>query len=330
MRPIERLVLRAPNWIGDFVMSLGALRDLRRNFPEARLEVVARPWVGDLYRAVLEVDRVRESRSLREDIQNVRGAFDVAVLFTNSFSSALATFLARVPERWGYATEGRGALLTRSIRPSPLLRGQSQVYYYRAMLAGLGLRVAASPEGSLQCPSDWRESGAALLDGDGPWLGINPGAAYGTAKRWIPERFAAVADSLSRTYGLNVVILGGAAERRLAEEISSRMSTPACVLAGATSLKELLGVLAGLRLLLTNDSGPMHLAGALGTPQVAIFGPTDFRETAPVGPHVLVRESVDCAPCGLRECPIDHRCMKRVTVDRVAEEARGLLGGLPA
>jgi heptosyltransferase-2 len=321
----ERLLVRAPNWIGDVVLSLGALRDLRRNFPDSRIEVLGRPWVADVYRMVKEVDAVRESLGFREDVGSARGAFDAAVLLPNSFRSALEVFLARVPERWGYATDGRGVLLTRSAHPPALLRGQSQVYYYRAMLAAIGLRVSARSDLTLRCPDAWSARGLELLREPSPWVGLNPGAAYGTAKRWIPERFAAVADLLAGSFDVRTVILGGPSERALGEEIAGLMASPAKVLAGRTSLSELLGVLSCLSLLVTNDSGPMHLAGALGVRQVAIFGPTDFTETRPVGEHVLVREPVACSPCMLRECPIDHRCMRRVSADRVFEEARSLL-----
>jgi heptosyltransferase-2 len=321
----ERIVVRAPNWVGDVVLSLGGMRDVRRNFPSSRIEVLARPWVADVYRAVGEVDAVRVSEGFRGDVAALRGRFDLAILLPNSLRAALECFAAGIPERWGYATDHRRLLLTRSARPHALLRGQSQVYYYRAMLASLGLTVSASPNLSLSCPPEYRERGRELLGGDGPWLGLNPGAAFGTAKRWLPERFAATADRLAASHGFRVAILGGAAERRLAEAIAGMMAAPARVLAGATSLGDLLGVLSHLRLLLTNDSGPMHLAGALGVPQVAVFGPTDHRETAPVGRHALVREEVSCSPCLLRECPIDHRCMTRVGIERVAREAVLLL-----
>jgi heptosyltransferase-2 len=326
----ERILVRAPNWVGDVVLSLGALRDLRRNFPASRIEVLGRGWVADVYRAVAEVDAVRVSSGLGEDVKGLRGAFDLALLLPNSFRAALEAYLAGIPERWGYATDQRRLLLTRSARPPAVLRGQSQVYYYRAMLGGLGLTVSASPDLSLRCPEAFRERGAELLGGPGPWLGLNPGAAFGTAKRWIPERFAATADRLARSHGLQVAILGGPSERTLAQAIAGRMSTAARVLAGETSLGDLLGVLSRLTLLLTNDSGPMHLAGALGVPQVAIFGPTDHRETSPVGRHALVRAQVDCAPCLLRECPIDHRCMTRLSTETVALRAEQLLGAPPA
>jgi heptosyltransferase-2 len=323
----ERIVVRAPNWLGDTVLSLPALRDLRRNFPAARLEVLARPAVAEVYEAVAEVDAVRETRGPRADVAALAsGAFDLGVLFPNSFGTALQLFRAGVPERWGYSTDGRAALLTRRCPVPPEVRGESEVYYYRAMLAGLGLHVTAAPDATLAPRPAWRERALSLLGGDGPWLGINPGASFGTAKRWLPERYAAVADRLARRYGLRPVVVGGAAERPVAEALTAAMRTKPRVLCGETSVGELLGVLAALRLLLTNDSGPMHLAAALGTPVVAVFGSTNWRETAPFGARAtLVREDVECAPCKLRECPIDHRCMTRVSVERVVEAAAGWL-----
>jgi heptosyltransferase-2 len=318
-----RIVVRAPNWIGDVVLALPAVRDLRRNFPEARIEVLARPWVAPLYAAVTEVDAVRTSAGVSSDADAMRGAFDAAVLLPNSFASAWAAYRAGVPQRWGYATDGRRPLLTRACRVPAEVRRRSQVYYYRAMLAGVGLRVSAAPDASLSCPPEWAARGAELLGGGGPWLGLNPGAFHGTAKRWLPERYAAVGDTLARRAGARIAILGGAAERPLGQAIAGAMRAPARVLTGETTLTEMAGVLSRLALLVTNDSGPMHVAAALGVPVVAVFGPTDPRETGPVGDgHRVVREPVHCSPCGQRECPIDHRCMTRIGADRVADEAR--------
>ena len=319
MRAPERVVVRAPNWLGDTVLSLPALRDLRRNLPAARLEVLALP-------AVAEVDSVRESRGFQADVASLRGAFDLGLLLPNSFGTALQLFQAGVPERWGYATDGRGGLLTRRCSVPPEVRGESEVYYYRAMLAGLGQKVTAAPDATLTVPPDWRERARSLLGGEGPWLGINPGASFGTAKRWLPARYAAVADLLARSHGLRAVVVGGPAERPVAEALAAAMRTPVRVLCGQTGLRELMGVLSELRLLLTNDSGPMHLAAALGTRVAAVFGSTNWRETAPFTTRAaVVRQDVHCAPCKLRECPIDHRCMTRVSVERVFAAASGLL-----
>jgi len=325
MAPV-RILVRAPNWLGDVVLSVAAVRDVRRNFPDARLAVVACAAVAGLYAAVGEVDDVLISQGLRADAAALRGRFDTAILLTNSFGTALAVRRAGIPERWGWATEGRGVLLTRAAPVPGRLRGQNQVYYYRAMLAAMGLDVSAVADTALLCPPEWDARGAELLDDARPWIGLSPGAQFGTAKRWLPERFAAVAQRLAAESGAGVAILGTAFERPLAERIGSLLSVPTVDLCGRTALPELMGVLGRLRLLVSNDSGSMHVAAALGTGVVAVFGPTDWRETAPVGQaHRLVREPVHCSPCLLRECPIDHRCMRRVTVDRVLDEARGLM-----
>ena len=320
-----RVVVRAPNWIGDVVLSLPAVRDLRRNFPDARLEVLARPWVAGLYRAVAEADAIRVSERPAADADAVRGAFDIGVLLPNSFGSALAFRRAGIPERWGYATDARGLLLTRAGRVPREVRGRSQVYYYRAMLASVGLRVTATPDASLRCLPEWQDEADRLLGG-GPWIGLNPGAFFGTAKRWLPERYAAVGDLVARRTGARVAVVGGRGERALGDAIAAGMGTPARNLCGETTLGGMAGVLSRMAVVVTNDSGPMHVAAALGVPVVAVFGPTDERETGPVGEgHRVVREPVHCSPCGLRECPIDHRCMTRIGVDRVAAEAREAL-----
>ncbi len=324
-------MVRAPNWLGDAMLSLPALRDLRRNFPQARIAVLARAPVAPLYAAVAEVDGTIASTGVTADAAVLRGRFDAAVILPNSFGSAFTAAHAGIPHRWGYATDGRSLLLTRRARLRPEVRGRSEVYYYRAMLSGIGLRTTALPDASLACPDEWRAAGAARLGNagpessadNGPWIGLNPGAFFGTAKRWIPERYAAVADLASERLGARTVILGAAAERPLGEAVRKAMRRPAAVLCGETNLQELTGVLAQLSLLLTNDSGPMHVASALGTPVVAIFGPTDWRETAPFGPgrSEIVRETVACSPCKLRDCPIDHRCMTRVGVGAVLAAA---------
>ena len=206
-----RVVVRAPNWLGDVVFSLAAIRDLRRNLPAARIEVLVRPALAEIYAAVREVDGVRRSSGLREEVRTLRGAFDAAVLLPNSFGTALAPYLARVPARWGYATDGRGALLTRRARVPAGLRGRSKVYYYRAMLAGIGLEVSASPDASLRCPEEWAARGAALLGEDGDWLGINPGApSRGTA---LPRSLRGGRRRIARETGARVAVVGGASER---------------------------------------------------------------------------------------------------------------------
>jgi heptosyltransferase-2 len=287
---------------------------------------------------VAEVDTTHVSTAFHADAELLAGhragprepGYDLAVLLPNSFGSALLAAVAGVPERWGYATDRRGFLLTRAPRVPPDVRGRSQVYYYRAMLAAAGLAIPATPDVSLRCPPEWAASAAHLLSQDETWVGLCPGAHFGGAKRWLPERYAVVADALHARTGARIAILGSASDQAAGQEVVAAMSAPALSLCGQTSLEQLVWVLSRLRLLLTNDSGPMHLAAALGTPLVAVFGSTDWRETAPFGTgHRLVRQDVDCAPCMLRECPIDHRCMTRVDADTVLEAALELLDGTP-
>jgi heptosyltransferase-2 len=227
-------------------------------------------------------------------------------------------------ELWVLATEGRGLCHSRAAPVPRALRGESQVYYYRAMLAAVGFSVSASPDVSLRCPEDWKAKAAAFRTGRR--VVLSPGAAFGGAKRWLPERFAEVGDQLARERGAEVLIVGTTSDRPLAEGVASHMVERTRVVCGETTLADLTAILDGAEVLVTNDSGTMHVAAALGTPLVAVFGPTDWRETAPVGTrHRLVREPVHCAPCMLRDCPIDHRCMQAVPPERVLKAAREVL-----
>jgi heptosyltransferase-2 len=252
--------------------------------------------------------------------------FDLALLFPNAFRAAAVVWAARIPKRWGYGTDGRGFLLTRSVPPAPRPFGRHQAYYYLDLMRALGIS-ADYPNCSLGLTAAMKELGSQLLSRNG-WgprdtlVGIHPGATNSSAKRWIPERFAEVGDRLVASHGVKLVLLGGRKEVELANAVRSLMRSPSIFLAGETSLEEFMGVLDPLALLLTNDSGPMHLASALGVPTVAIFGPTDERETGPMGKQArIVRKHVECSPCLLRVCPTDHRCMRRIEVDEVYEAA---------
>jgi heptosyltransferase-2 len=250
------------------------------------------------------------------------------LLFPNSFESALMTFLGRVPQRIGYATDGRTWMLTNAITPSPEAR--HQVHYYLDLLKTLSVR-AEQPSIAIEATSDEKAVARKLLAAEGispeaSFLVLNPGAAYGSAKRWFEDRFADVADVLAREMGLHVAIIGSGVERPIAEQIRERMKSRTAVLNGKTSLETLIGVLAESSLMITNDSGPMHIAAALGVPTVAVFGSTDEKVTGPYGPRTrIVKHPVECSPCLLRECPIDHRCMSRVTVEDVCRAAREVL-----
>ncbi|MEO8361116.1 MAG: lipopolysaccharide heptosyltransferase II [Vicinamibacteria bacterium] len=324
-----RVVIRAPNWLGDVILSLPAVRDVRRAFPGARISVMARPSVAALYEAVPEIDAVITASGFVQEVRSVRSAhsrFDLAILLTNSMGTALAVAVAGVPERWGYATEGRSALLTRSAPVPASVRGRSQVDYYRAMLAAMGVSTSDGLDTSLTPLPAWKGAARGLL-GEGRIVGIAPGAAKGSAKQWLPDRFAETADRLSAELGARAVLVGAPADGPAAQAVASAMSSTPINLCGQTDLRTFVGVISCLDALVANDSGAMHLGAALGIPTLGVFGPTMADETHPVGKKaVYVRGVAECSPCKHVDCPIDHRCMTSVSssvvVDTLLREVR--------
>jgi heptosyltransferase-2 len=346
---IKRILVRGPNWLGDAVMCEPALRGLRKLFPDAQIALLVKPAVADLFAGHPALTRVltydTEGRhaglsgkwALAGQLR--RQGFDLAVLFQNAFEAAFLTFLAGVPRRYGYATDGRSLLLSDPVAAPDRRTLVHQVRYCWDLLKPLGLtgdpptpELLVFPEEEQAMAGRFAQGGLSATD---VVVGINPGSTYGGAKRWLPERFAEATERLSRTIResreqqVSVVIFGAKGEERLGHEIAARLTSRSLVLSGATTIRELMAAVKRCAMLLTNDTGPMHIASAFQVPVVAIFGPTDWRTTSPFGsPHAIVRQPVDCAPCLLRECPIDHRCMTRVSVDQVYEAATKQLSGL--
>jgi heptosyltransferase II len=331
----RKILICGPNWVGDAVLAIPALKAVRKHFPESEITLLVRPWVSGLFAAAPFVDKVWSEKKPSSLVdwtrmtREIRGrAFDLALLLPNSFESALMIFLGGVPNRVGYATDARRWMLTASTAPA---RGaRHQVQYYLDLVKLLSIS-SGQPSIEIQATHQERIHARKLLategiSSDGRFLVLNPGAAYGSAKRWHEDRFADVADALSEQLDLQVALIGSETERVIAEQIRGRMRRSAAVLSGKTSLETLIGVLAESSLMITNDSGPMHIAAALGVPTVAVFGSTDERVTGPCGPRTrVVKHHVECSPCLLRECPIDHRCMNRVTVIDVCNAAKDLL-----
>ncbi len=327
-------MVRAPNWLGDAVMSLPAIGAIRQAVPHAHIAVVARPSLGDLYAREAAVDDVipypapESFRGRREIAARLRReCFTTAILLQNAFDAALVAWLARIPERIGYNRDARGLLLTRAIRvPETGEIPRHQRFYYFELLRRAGIVDRFPPSAAIRLGGieAARQAGAARLRSlsmAAPVVGISPGAAYGNAKRWLPERFAEVVRALAA----HALVFGSPSERGLCELVTAQLRgahIDARNLAGETSLAEFIDLAAACRLFLTNDSGAMHVASALGVPTIAVFGATDDAATGPTGPLArVVREPAQCSPCLLRECPIDHRCMTRVTADRVAAAA---------
>jgi heptosyltransferase-2 len=335
---IPRILVREVNWIGDAVLTLPALEALRGRFPLAKISLLARPWVGGLFAGHPAVDRIIEYRAqdahggfrgrwrLAHELKERR--FDLAVLFPNSMDAALIPWLAGIPRRIGYPTDGLRWLLTHSVS-SRVAAGRHQVERYLAIVRALGgegtptLRLPVTEEARRRSGELLRQHGIAAA---GVFVAMNPGSIYGTAKRWPADRFAAVADGLVESHGATILLVGSSRERPLLDQMAAHMRRPVMNLGGHTDLLTLLGLLERVHLLVSNDTGAMHVAVAVGTPVLAIFGPTDAVATGPLGHCArVVRVPVPCSPCLLRECPIDHRCMTGVTVAQVLDEAHVFL-----
>jgi heptosyltransferase-2 len=296
---------------------------------------VARPWVAGIYaREPFANEVIPYGEGARwELIQKLRkGQYDCALLLQNAFDAALLVWLAGIPMRVGYSRDARRLLLTNPIPvPKPGEIPRHERFYYLELLRRAGWidDYPASESIRLTGAADARAAGRRRFDalGCGAVVGVSPGAAFGGAKRWLPERFAEAAASVARKTGATVVLFGSGAEAELCAQVMAKIEGVAVQnLAGQTTLAEFIEYAAACRVFLTNDSGAMHIASALGVPTVTVFGATDETATGPTGSHTrIVREPVDCSPCLLRECPIDHRCMQRVSAARVAQTALDLL-----
>ena len=332
---MHRLVILAPNWLGDAVMALPAIADVRRASPSAAIAVAARPAIAPLFSMVPGVDetivlqppaavgRVAAWRSIGAELAG--RSFDTALLLPNSIHAALIASRAGIPERWGYRSGWRGRLLTRAVRrPSRV----HQAEYYKHLVNALGFPNGPI-EPAIAVPAAAREAAARILmtagwNGTAPLMALAPGAAYGGAKRWPPAHFAELASMLAAD-GVASVLVGSSADAPTAIEIK-RESPAVLDIVGQTDLPALAGVMTICRGLVTNDSGAMHLAAAAGASVTAVFGPTNETATRPLGDaHVVLTNPVWCRPCMLRECPIDHRCLNGIGAARVAEAARRTL-----
>ena len=326
-------------------MSIPALSAIRARFPRAEIVALARPWVADIYALESSVDRVipyhaaggaRDWRAKWELLTKLRAEhFDCAILLQNAFEAALIAKLAGIPKRIGYDRDARGWLLTDPVAvPKPGDIPRHQRFYYLELLRRAGVIDALPSSDAIRLDHADRSAGRggarfSKLGVELQVIGVSPGAAYGGAKRWLADGFATAASTIAREQSASVVLFGSEAERVLCDTIaqSIRDRGVVCVnLAGRTELGEFIDLAAACRLFLTNDSGAMHIASAIGAPTVAIFGATDDTATGPTGPLArVVRHAVECSPCLLRECPIDHRCMTRVTPEQVAGVAVELL-----
>ena len=317
------VVVRSPNWLGDAVMALPAVRNLKTLLMDDPLTVAAPEKLAALWRKCPFVDHVialHQPRKLYATVTELAaGKFGSAVLLPNSLRSAAEAWRAGIPQRVGYDRGARSLLLTHSVPPPARNPARMhQRYYYLDLVTALGGPTDASLPKLRKQPTV--VSGLRKLI-----LAICPGAEYGPAKRWPVENFVVVARHFIATRKAKVVLLGAAVDVPLAEEFA-RLLPEAENRVGRTSLAEFMAVLVSARLVLCNDSGAMHVASALGVPTLAVFGSTEPQLTGPLGPRSRVlRHHVPCSPCFLRECPLDFACMKSLTPEAAIAAAEALL-----
>lgn len=340
---IRKILIRAVNWVGDAVMTTPAIALIRQHFPQAKISILANPMVGEIFSHHNWVDQVitfdRKNRHkgglgrfrLAQELR--KESFDMAIILPNSFDSALVPWLAGIPVRLGKSSDGRGFMLTGRYRPAKGKPVIHEVGYYLNLVRHFGISgqtvnpciFTTANEDSLAA----ERLAAYGIAADDMLIGINPGAAFGSAKRWYPERFTEVAQRLAEKWSARIVIFGGPAETEIAADIKNRFDGNAFNLAGKTTVRELMALIKRCNFFITNDSGPMHVAAAFGVPLTAIFGSTDHATTSPyTDKAVIVRKDVHCAPCKLRECPTDHGCMTAVTANDVVEASIKLMASI--
>jgi len=343
---IERVIVRGTNWVGDSVMMIPALRELRRVLPHAHITLATRSWSQGIFSDADFIDDIiiydRGARDFGAVWQQMRAwrkrSFDLALLFQNAFEAALIATLAGVPNRLGYATDNRRLLLTHPIQ-LPTWRGaRHEVFYYlniirelEESLYGASDTMNHAPVFALEVSEARRNEARVILREHGAHVdrtlvALCPGSTNSRAKRWPAHNYAALADQLIEHAGAEVLLVGAPDEKSVSQEVAAQMRHEPVMLTGCTSLAQLTAVLSLVDLLVTNDTGPAHIAAALERPTIVLFGPTDPTTTRPFSNSAdIVRRPPACAPCMLRDCPIDHRCMTAITPEEVYVRAIQLL-----
>lgn len=327
----NNIIVRMPNWIGDFVMALPVLQDLRQHFPKALLTAMCQQSHAALLDNNPHINECMtfERRSgwihscYRPDILAPlrRARYDLGILLTNTLASAWWFWAAHVKNRIGYAKHGRSLLLNQAL-PYPKDAAKiHQVELYKNILTPIGIPISQTAPTLYVTEAQLQAARAVLTqygwDAKSPLIGINPGAAYGSAKCWLPERFRELTEKLLDQTKAHIVYFGDLSSESLIQGITHNMPSRVINLAGKTSLKELIALISCCSVLLTNDSGPMHIAAAVGTFPIALFGSTNPAQTGPYKSGEVIYKQASCSPCYQRCCPIDFRCMKAITVDEV-------------
>lgn len=333
-----KIIVRGTNWIGDAIMQIPALRKLRCVFPDAHITLNTRSWTQGIFQDADFIDdilTIEQDESILQQVRKWRkGNFDLAILFTNSFQTALISKLGKVKTRFGYTNEGRSFLLSNSLPKPDWKNEKHEIYYYLNLIGEIeknyfGKESHAEPRFDLQVSKKRTKEAQEILESNGvelgkPLIAFCPGSTNSRAKRWQTESYAELNDKLQTQLNANVILIGDKSELDVSTEIIEKSKNKPILLTGKTSLAESTAILNICDLLVTNDTGPAHISAALGTKTIVIFGPTNPKTTHPIGAEIIRRE-VECSPCMLRDCPIDHRCMTGISSDEVFEKVKKLL-----
>jgi heptosyltransferase II len=331
IRTPKNIIVRMPNWLGDAVMATPILHDLHQQWPSALITAMCQsnvasllennPNITSFYRFKKVSGWVHRAQH-NDIIDNLqRGEYDLGILLTNSFSSAWWFWRGGVANRVGFKGNLRSLLLNKAAPFPENKESQHLIRTYKALIQELNIPISNTLPELYVTPQE-QEAAHALLTSVGinyknKIIGINPGAAYGSAKCWMPERFRAVTQMLLEDPDTVVLYFGDQSGAPLVNQICKDLGNRVINFAGKTSIRELMALILSCSVVLTNDSGPMHIASALKVPLVALFGSTSAIKTGPYNRDIVIHKYVECSPCYKRVCPIDFRCMKRIEVDEV-------------
>ncbi len=342
-----KIVVRGTNWIGDAVMTVPALTALRRAFPDAHITLQTRSAAAQVFEGADFIDDILDIDAGRSKMASVRSQsralrerrFDLGISFTNSVEAAAVQTLARVPVRFGYATRGRGLLLTDAVPVPEWKAERHEVYYYLNLIEAVKAKYLGSPSGEAVAPQlvlsisrDRLDAAAEFLrdrgvDASRPVIALGVGSTNSRAKRWPADRYASLAERLADELNANILIVGSDGDGNVANDVIAQTRSNVIDLCGQTTVSEAAAILASVDLLISNDMGLAHLAPAVGCATIVIFGPTNEITTRPFSENAeIIRRPVDCSPCMLRDCPIDHRCMTGISVDEVFDRAKAKIG----
>lgn len=335
-----KIVVRGTNWVGDAVMQIPALREIRRVFPAAHITLATRSWAQGIFEDADFIDEIlpfETDDSILKQAKKWRARkFDLAILFTNSFESALVAKLGKAKKRFGYAAEGRSFLLSKAFQVPDWKNARHEIFYYLNLVGEIEKTLFGEtkidenkPRFELTVSEKRRAAAGEILQQNGVDLNKKiiafcPGSTNSRAKRWHAESYAALNDKLQAAQDSSVFLIGSKDEIEVSRQVAEKSLLKPVILTGKTTLAELTAILSVCDLLVSNDTGPAHIASAFGTKTLAIFGPTNPKTTQPINAEII-RKNVECSPCMLRDCPIDHRCMTQISPNEVFEKAMQIL-----